>query len=396
MRLNNRSRKLFLAAALGLLSAPLAAPQQQSMDEAKKWGRVEGRVASQLDGTPLGGATIRLRKIESAGFDTAPDPNESAYSCQTGADGRYILGGVEPGSYRVYADRPGYLRRFYGARANAEMSPGTAVQVAAGQSVKDLDLRLFRLGTITGLVRDEDGELVPEAQVLAMRVWYEDGLRELLPLGFVKTDVNGHFAFRSLLPGRYYICVEQKLPSRIAGASRPGDREALQNMLARTCYPEAGSPQDAIPVDVRAASSVDSIELRMKRIKLFRVEGQVEWEGQALSEKPLLLELIQKSPDMFEEPGHRLARVRKDGSFRFEEVAEGSYYIEPARAMLDTSGNQKLGGRGEAIVHRQDVSDVKLRVFKAPDVTGRIRIDGASPNEATAPQAPSFAGAGTR
>ncbi|HEY6392815.1 MAG TPA: carboxypeptidase regulatory-like domain-containing protein [Bryobacteraceae bacterium] len=378
MKSGNRPISFFLGAALALLSAQLAAPQQPAADDADKGGRVEGRVFSQLDGTPLGGATVRLRKEEAAGFAAVPDPNEGAYSSQAGIDGRYIFTGVEPGRYRIYADRPGYLRRFYGARANTEMSPGTVVEVSAGQTMKNLDMEMSRLGAITGLVRDQAGEPVTEAQVSAMRVWYEDGVRELLPLGSVKTDVNGNFALRSLLPGKYYVCVEQKLPSRIAGASRNGQRQAVENMLGRTCYPDAGSPRDAIAVDVRSASSVDSMELRMRPIKLFRIGGQVEWEGEARPERPLLLELIPKSRDVFVAPGHRMARVQNDGAFLFEEVAEGSYSIEPARAMVDSSGNRRLGGRADVVVRRDDVPDVKLRVLRTPDITGRIRIEGAS------------------
>jgi protocatechuate 3,4-dioxygenase beta subunit len=396
MPLNKRPSSLLIGTALGFLSVQIALPQQPPVADASKFARVEGRVASQLDGTPLAGATIGLRKVADAGFATAPDPNEAAYTSQTGADGRYIFSGIEPGSYRIYADRPGYLRRFYGARANAAMSPGTVVEIAAGQTMKDMDLEMNRPGTITGLVRDEEGEPVPEAQVQAMSVWYEDGLREILPLGVVKTDLNGNFALRSLLPGRYYICVEQKLPSRIAGASTTGQREAVENMLGRTCYPEAGSPRDAIPVDVRSASSVDSIELRMKRVKLFRIAGHIEWQGEIAPERPLLLELIPKTPDVFVMPGHRLARARKDGAFTFEEVAEGSYYIGPARAMLDAHGNGKFGGRAEVVVRREDLSDVKLRVLKTPDVTGRIRIDGSSIDEAISPETPSVVSVDSR
>jgi hypothetical protein len=69
----------------------------------------------------------------------------------------------------------------------------------------------------------------------------------------------------------------------------------------------------------------------------------------------------------------RLANVRTDGSFAFDEVVAGTYYIAPARIGMDLSG-QELGGTTVVEARDEDVSDVTLRLLKAPDLTGRIRL----------------------
>jgi hypothetical protein len=196
--------------------AQATASDEAKKDEAKKKARLEGHVQSQ--GAPLVGASVRLRKVVE-GFGGPPDPNESAYSVQSGPAGLYVFQGVEPASYRIYADQPGYVRRFYGARSVTTLSPGTVVQVVAGQTLKNLDVDLIPQGSISGRVRDENDEPVREGLATALRVWYEDGHRELLPLGSAETDLDGGFTVRSLPPGNYYICLEQKTPPRIAGAT---------------------------------------------------------------------------------------------------------------------------------------------------------------------------------
>jgi hypothetical protein len=374
---------------LALLIALPGAAQQTSSDEAKQKGRLEGHVRSH--GTPLVGASVRLRKVVE-GFGGPPDPNESAYSVQTGPGGLYVFEGVGPASYRIYADQPGYVRRFYGARSVTTLSPGTVVQLVAGQTLKNLDVELIPQGSISGRVKDENDEPVREGLATALRIWYEDGHRELLPMGSADTDVDGGFAVRSLPPGTYYICVEQKTPPRIAGAAGSRQqREALEQMLRRTFYPDADGPEAAAPVTVPAGVAIQGINFHMKRANLLHVRGKVDWGAVGTTAKPLVLALAPAAFDLLGTVNPRLAHVRTDGSFAFDEVVAGTYYIGPARVGVDASV-QELGGTTAVEVRDEDVSDVTLRLLRAPDLAGRIRIEAASPNGA----GPSIAAVGLR
>ena len=60
------------------------------------------------------------------------------------------------GSYTVTASKSGFVDAIYGQRR--PLQPGTPVELADGQAIANVDLRLTRGGVITGRVIDEDGE----------------------------------------------------------------------------------------------------------------------------------------------------------------------------------------------------------------------------------------------
>jgi protocatechuate 3,4-dioxygenase beta subunit len=368
-------------ASVLLLLLPAWAQQPQS-DDAKKKGRVEGTVLSLGDGTPLPGASVRLKR-DGEGFGAAPDPNESAYSGQAGLGGRYFFDGVEPGSYQVYADQPGYVRRFHGARSLTTLTPGTPVQVAADQTLKHVDVELVPQGSISGHLWDEDGEPVREGHVSALRIWYEGGHRELLPLASANTDVDGGFTLRSLPPGKYYVRADQTAPSRIAGAPGEKQRAAMSKMIRRTFYPEAESADSALAIAVVAGSRVRGIDFHMKSAKLLGVRGKVDWGDLGKPEKPLILSLTTNAFDLLGTVSPRLAVVHPDSSFAFDEVVPGTYYLEPARVRIDPGSNRKFGGTTVVEVRDEDVTDVNFRVIKTPDLSGRIQIEGGLGNDSS-------------
>ncbi|HYL76417.1 MAG TPA: carboxypeptidase-like regulatory domain-containing protein [Bryobacteraceae bacterium] len=372
-----------LVASLGLLFASSAA-SPQSPAEAPKKAHIEGRVLSLSDGTPLAGASVRVKAVV-AGFESAPDPNESVYSGQAGAGGQYIFEGVAPGSYRIYADQPGYVRRFYGATSVTTLSPGTVVQVAAGQTLKNLDVELAPQGSISGHVRDENDEPVRDASATALRMWYEDGHRELLPLSSADTDVDGGFTLRSLPPGKYYIRVEQKAPPRVAGAPGAGQqREAMPTMLRRTFYPDAEVAENAAPLTLTSGTAVRGIDFHLKRAKLVAVRGEVDWGSLGPPAQPLILALMPATFDLIGTVNPRFAHVQQDGGFAFDEVVAGTYYLEPARVRVDTRANRKFGGTTVVEVRDEDVSGIHFHALPAPDLIGRIRIEDA-PAQQTPP-----------
>ncbi len=334
------------------------------------------------DGTALAGASVRLKRV-AEGFGGAPDPNESAYSGQTGPGGFYFFDGVEPGSYQIYADQPGYVRRYHGARSSVTLTPGTAVEVSADQTLKNVDVELLPQGSISGYLWDEDGQPVREGHVNALRIWYEGGHRELLPLASTSTDVDGGFTLRSLPPGKYYVRADEKVSSRIAGASGAGQRAAMSKMLRRTFYPEAEGPESALAVEIAAGAKVRGIDFHMKRAELLRVQGKVEWGDVGKPEKPLILSLTTTAFDLLGTVSPRLAVVRADSTFAFDEVVAGTYYLEPARIHVDPARTRMFGGTTVVEVRDEDVTDVNFRVIKAPDLSGRIRIEGGLGNESS-------------
>lgn len=371
-----RRRSWCLGGVLGLLVVGLpAAPQQPVAAEVSKGGRIEGRVLSLSDGKALAGASVRLRRYGET--LSAPDPNEAAYTTQTGPGGTYVLDGVDPGSYRLYVDQPGYVRQFYGSRSSTTPTPGTVLQLARSQTLTGLDVKLAPQGSITGRVENQDREPVGDVNVSALRISYGGGHRLLIPMAFTDTSVDGGFTLRPLPPGQYYVRVDQNASPRVTGSSKEGQREALQKIVRRTFYPNAEGPEAAAALTVAAGAELAGINLRVKPGKMFSVRGKIDWGGVKPPDSPLVLALVTTAFDIQATIRPNLATVQGDGTFFFDEVVPGTYYLEPARVVVDTSKQRGIGGTLEVEVRDDDLSGIEFRTMALPALTGRIVIEGA-------------------
>ena len=254
-----------------LTGAPQAV--SASSDEALKHkGQVAGQVVSLTTRQPLRSATLRLR-TPFPSSNSAPNPRDAAYTTRTDASGKFLFQDVDPGSYWLTADRPGYVQQNYGA--SAPDRTGTVLKVEAGQSLKDLVVTLIPQGTIAGKVTDDDGEPVTGAEATASVVQYTDGARRLFPAGFVQVDANGGFLIGSLPPGRYYVSVKQTGSIQIGGTAETA-RSAPRDTYVRTYDPTASEPSGAAAIGVAAGAAVGGIEIRMQKSRIYHVRGRVD------------------------------------------------------------------------------------------------------------------------
>ena len=77
---------------------------------------------------------------------TTPAP----FAATTDAEGKFSIDKVEPGTYRLSAERQGFVRQEYGARLNSMM--GTTINVATGQNLKDLNFKMTPQAVVRGRV----------------------------------------------------------------------------------------------------------------------------------------------------------------------------------------------------------------------------------------------------
>lgn len=373
MRLRIHRMARYLPGALGVLAVGLqAAPQQSPSTEISRAARIEGHVVSLADGRALAGASVRLRRETEV--LSAPDPNEAAYTTRTDNDGFYVFDRVDPGKYRIYADQPGYVRGFYGARSPSRPAPGIVLQLAPSQALKGLDIKLPTQGSIAGHVENQDREPVSDASVSALWITYGDGHRLLIPMAFTGTTADGEFTLRPLPPGRYLVRVDQKATPFVAGSTKKGQREVLQKVLRQTYYPGSEEAEAAAPLTVAPGTQLTGIDFCVRPGTMFRVQGKVVWGGVTPPERPLVLALTTTAFDVGVTRPY-LATVHDDGTFRFEEVVAGTYYLEPARIVVDVSKQRGIGGSMMVEIRDRDLSDIEFRLLPAPGLTGRILPD---------------------
>lgn len=251
-------------------------------------GAIEGQVVNGRTGAPLKRAMVRVTGSVPAipgvanaaqGGRGGPPVRPVMVNKETDEQGRFSISNLEPGKYRVVAERQGFLRQSWGAR---KYSGGSAqVLVGEGQTVKQIDFRLMPQGVITGKVLDEDGEPMAGVQVRAQRTFLRNGQRVSNTIANATTSDIGEYRLPELKPGRYSVVASPRPRPDIMGMG-PGAPSSLDPLpanpemtYAATYYPSTPDADTAVPVDVGEGGEVPQVDIRLVKTRVFRVRGKV-------------------------------------------------------------------------------------------------------------------------
>lgn len=106
---------------------------------------IQGRIVRAGTNEPVAGVRVTGENIES----------RHQSSATTDATGAFALTGLGPASYRLTFVARGYVDAVYGQKIAS--GPWTSLEIAAGQAVKDLIVRMTPTGSVEGRVRDSNG-----------------------------------------------------------------------------------------------------------------------------------------------------------------------------------------------------------------------------------------------
>ena len=198
------------------LTSLLASPQHvfgQGTDALKS--TLEGRVLRADSGEPIADAHFVLSPVPTS--DGTP-PSSSGYrpvlndpnAVVSDREGRFVLSGIESGSYFLAAIRDGFAMQCYGAKQPGRNGCGgsSVLKLDAGQSTKDIVIRMTRGGVITGHITDPNRQPLTGMIVDIRRSGYDaSGRKSYLtePIGTVVTNDRGEYRIYGIDPGRYYI-----------------------------------------------------------------------------------------------------------------------------------------------------------------------------------------------
>jgi hypothetical protein len=155
-------------------------------------GVVQGVVLEQATGALLARSTVHL--------DPVPDTTgvaQRSLQVRTGRKGEFVFLGVPGGMYILTATRADYAPTAYGQRLPG--GQGAPIQVTLNSTLF-ANLRLPRLGSVSGRVLDENGAGLSGVTVVAYRA--------RLPLrqaGHAESDDRGIYRIHGLDPGKYWI-----------------------------------------------------------------------------------------------------------------------------------------------------------------------------------------------
>jgi hypothetical protein len=348
---------------------------QQEPPDPKKLATLEGTVVNSLSGQPIRRATITLRPSFIGVVQTSPTLPSPPFGATTNAEGKFKLERIDPGSYLLQAERQGFVAQQYGARTATLM--GTPITLTAGQEMKELHFKLTPHAVISGRVLDDEGEPQEKINVQIRRAIRIKGKRQLVPASGTQTNDLGEFRAANLPPGRYWLSASlQRVNDGFGeGAPRTTTDQPLEEVVT-TFFPSSTDEAGARPLDLVAGQTLSSIDIRMRRERVYRVRGKL---AAPLPVKNIRVTIFPRSKDLYTDPfSNQVAAVNPDGTFELSRVLPGTYNL----VALTVFDNIRSVGSTPVNVAREDLSGIVIPFFSGITVTGSIAVETPDPEKA--------------
>ncbi len=330
---------------LGNLFAQTAPPEKCAL---------EGQVLDAITGAPVKKVQITLRLIESR--------NASGSGTATDAAGHFAMRNLEPGRYRLWAERNGFVRQEYGARGAGRQ--GTVLTLDPGQRIADIDLRLTPHSIVTGTVVDEDAEPLAGVSVQMLKQSYRNGRKQLAPAGFAQTNDLGAYRVFGVPPGKYYVAASYRQPFGIVDrTAKPASAQVDEQVFAPTYYPGATDLWSAAVVELKPGNQLSGVNLTLRKMHAVRVRGSIGGPG-SVSLRPHDSGGADLNPHM--------VRVRdSSGNFELRGVLPGAYILSAQTGDRENS----LSARLQINVGQNDIEGIRLTPAPGSNIPGQVRLD---------------------
>jgi hypothetical protein len=342
---------IIFACASGVAASRVGAqPTAAGRTSKPPTGVLRGRVIAADTGTGLGRARVMIAA-------TATTPIRGAV---TDANGTWEMTKVVPGRYTITVTRPPYVMLQYGQRNS--LVPGTPVELADGQVIDRLDVRLPRGAVIAGRVLDDLGEPGAFIRVNAMRPQYLEGARQFVRVGYAQTDDLGNYRLYGLSPGTYFVMTENS-----GWTSTSSEDPGIS--FAATYHPSTTTAAAAVPVTVRAAQERSGVDIQIVGARLARVSGVVlAADGMPASRGSVSLYDNERGQLGIRNAG--ASSVLAGGRFSFNGVAPGDYVVLCRDAASGTSAVLPITIGG------QDVDGLVVPLLPGSTVSGQVLFQG--------------------
>jgi hypothetical protein len=349
--MNPALRTVILASLATAVCFAQTPPQQE---DAQQKGSITGSVVGAA-GEPLKNAALTLNARQPPRNPSAPPaPAPQPFAASSDAQGNFTFDALNPGVYSLCSEKAGYLRTCY-----ADASQNFNLDLASGQTLSAIAVKMTPQAVISGRVTDEYGDPYPQALVSAARWSYAGGHKQLQPArAGVITNAEGGFSIGGLEAGSYYV---QAAPRQM-NTSPPFIQKGQEEAFMTTYYPGVTEASSAIAVQVSTGSAMRGVEIRIRRARAYRIRGKLT------NLAPGSVRLTPKdNPN-----GNITTQIQPDGSFDFEGLLPGVYIVSASTS--PSSMARKMVTVGDA-----DVVDLVLQLGPGAEITGTLSVDGNAP-----------------
>ena len=357
---------LWIALLLSLNALPQA-PSTLS-DSAKCF--IAGTVLKAATGEPLKKARVVLQKQE---------PSAQPIVAITDATGHFSLKDIEPGRYRFWVERDGFVRTQYGQRSSQH--PGVPLNLAPGQRLRDIVFRMVAGAVISGRILDDDLEPLARANVQVLRTVYAGGERRLASVARATTNDLGEYRLWGLPPGTYVLgaTYARGMVFGSSGGARESQltgTSATEESFGATYYSATTDPSRAAVIELHAGEEASRMDITLMRVRTFRIRGRVvnTVTGESTYNVSVYLQ-ARGGPGSGRLLLPTAGNVKDaEGSFEIRGALPGSYTLV---AQLSDEG-QEFTAQQTVEVGNADLEGIQLVITRGMDLPGRVRIEGPS------------------
>ncbi|HXP71061.1 MAG TPA: carboxypeptidase-like regulatory domain-containing protein [Candidatus Dormibacteraeota bacterium] len=325
---------------------------------------IGGTVLKSGTADPVRKAEISLRKVD--------DPR-SGYLTHTDSMGRFAIDKIEAGRYRLHVERSGYVSQEYGESFPA--SAGAILTLTPGHEANGLVFRLIPWAVISGRVRDENGDPLPDVSIQTMRYITREGKRNLEPASEAETNDLGEYRIYGLTKGRYFVRAINRENRFQMQTDLSKDREDsnASSGYAPVYYPGTSDETRAVSINVEAGQEAPAIDFTLIPIRSFRVRGHVFDAMLGQVPKDCIVYLIHHDPATLDSRANEQGQtVCEKGTFEFTSVPPGAYSV-----VARTFGDGKVrSARALLNVGETNVNDVGITLTRGMSLSGRISVEG--------------------
>lgn len=269
--------------------------------------RITGKVVQDDSGTPVVSAEVKISKQGS--------PRLTA-DLESDTDGRFDAPELDPGEYRVEVGKPGYAR----VRVTVVVRTGATASV---------NLRIAQFGSISGRVTDAAGHSIEGARVLPVNRALRPFIGSVAP---ARVSSTGEYRIYNLPPGQYAVAVSYGASPFAVGSSGHKITPASAGSGAQL-HPSNAHPQW---FTIDGGEEYRGIDFTIPPIGRTSVAGQVNkpspnaqfWVALASVDFPGLATAV--------------TPAEQDGSFRFDGISSGSYFVFAAGPVNGYSGTGSM------------------------------------------------------
>ena len=349
-----------------LLTIQLAAQTVQKPGTAT----ISGRVV--LKGEPAAGASVGLQPQQTSPGGAPVFPDRSKYSrTKTDAEGRFSFSSLNAGQYRIVALAPGFV-----SADDSQLTGGKLVNLADGENLENVELRLKPGAVITGRVTDPTGNPVVEKTVQLSKMDARGNFVRF-NVGFqsLTTDDRGVYRVHSLPAGKYKIS--------IGYSPQDGFRpEISRQYYVKTFHPNVIDEKEAKIIELRDGSEATDVDIKIAEAKkTYDVSGRVieAATGQPVVGVRIAQTSVQSNGNVSGGVMIGMASMPTDtqGDFQLQGLSSGKYLLS-ADSRFDSMAADFYSDQTPVEVNESDVVGVEIRAHRGGSISGVAVVEGTN------------------